>query len=338
LSGNGKTQEDLSMDCASMLNAFGLVLDRRFDPLYLKADQASEVIRVYCSAKIASKAYVLKRRPIETLTYPAESTARLEKLLTAHAERKLLPQRRYATTGSATTVVSSDGQSLSISVSEYIADAAVYDWQQDAAAWSETQSFSAGRLLASLHRAGRLACAELGEDEQILLDSILPSLPEQFAAQLSNDWPSEQREAMVQALTTAVAALSESTEDNDGTIVHGDFHPGNVLFIGDEAVYAIDLDYAHIENPLYDLAYAALMFGEDRREALLRGYQKEAAQGSAWSFDTKKFDCYIKAAAALIWLEADQTEIFADSIAGHSNGKSNRDKLKQRLAAKIRLS
>ncbi|MBU6455821.1 MAG: phosphotransferase [Cyanobacteria bacterium REEB67] len=331
MSADGKTQKkDLSADCTSMLDAFGLVLDRRFEPHFLKADQASEVIRVYCTFATGSKAFVLKRRPVEALAYPAELTAGLENLLDAHADRKLFPQRRRATTGSTAIVSISDGQTYCISASEYIADAAVYDWQQSTAAWSDSQSFGAGRLLASLHRAGRLACAELGADERTLLGSILPSLPEQFAAQLSDNWPTERRAAMVQALNEAIATLSKETDEsegNDRTIVHGDFHPGNVLFIGAEAQYAIDLDYAHIENPLYDLAYATLMFGDKRSDALLRGYQSEATWEGASSIDSKKFDCYRKAAAALIllWLEADQSAV-----------ESDRDQLKKRLADRIR--
>jgi len=46
-------------------------------------------------------------------------------------------------------------------------------------------------------------------------------------------------------------------------LVHGDFHPGNLLFVGEELKGIVDFEHVHMEDPLFDLGYAALMFCTD---------------------------------------------------------------------------
>lgn len=43
-------------------------------------------------------------------------------------------------------------------------------------------------------------------------------------------------------------------------IIHGDFHPGNVLFDNQKAAVLLDFEYASVGSPLVDLAYACVMF------------------------------------------------------------------------------
>ncbi len=51
-------------------------------------------------------------------------------------------------------------------------------------------------------------------------------------------------------------------------LVHGDFHPGNVLFFknetGSRAVRLVDFDYLRREHPLYDVGYALIMFARSK--------------------------------------------------------------------------
>lgn len=50
-------------------------------------------------------------------------------------------------------------------------------------------------------------------------------------------------------------------------IIHGDFHPGNLLFGPSQALEAvIDWDFARLDDPLFDLAYARMMFCSTFRE------------------------------------------------------------------------
>jgi Ser/Thr protein kinase RdoA (MazF antagonist) len=49
-------------------------------------------------------------------------------------------------------------------------------------------------------------------------------------------------------------------------LIHGDFHPGNVLFAQDSVKAVIDWDFARLDDPLFDLAYARMMFCGTFRE------------------------------------------------------------------------
>jgi Ser/Thr protein kinase RdoA (MazF antagonist) len=69
-------------------------------------------------------------------------------------------------------------------------------------------------------------------------------------------------------------------------LVHGDYHPGNLLFVGEELKAIVDFEHVHLEDPLFDVGYAALMFAtswteppaethdfdRDFLSALLEGY------------------------------------------------------------------
>ncbi|HEY9679714.1 MAG TPA: phosphotransferase [Drouetiella sp.] len=53
--------------------------------------------------------------------------------------------------------------------------------------------------------------------------------------------------------------LIRNRDESTMQLIHGDFHPGNILF-GDEDVEAIiDFEYLHFDDPMFDLAYAAIM-------------------------------------------------------------------------------
>lgn len=181
------------------------------------------------------------------------------------------------------------------SVSEYLANAPAFDWLEAVPTWSPAHARAAGELLAKLHCAGRLAKEKLTGAEKHQLSSLLASLPRLLKAALeagqckglASKKEAEETEetqatqATTDALSHAIAALttgpSASVLADEELIVHGDFHPGNVLFAGTTALAVIDLDYAHVEHPLYDLAYALLMFAPtadtaDRATSLLEGY------------------------------------------------------------------
>jgi Ser/Thr protein kinase RdoA (MazF antagonist) len=63
----------------------------------------------------------------------------------------------------------------------------------------------------------------------------------------------------------AVAAVNDARSVNhpwvqETLLVHGDFHPGNLLFRQDLLCAILDFEYAHMECAAYDLGYAALFF------------------------------------------------------------------------------
>lgn len=90
---------------------------------------------------------------------------------------------------------------------------------------------------------------------------------------------------------TAGAALKEfhqwaAIASGGKPFIHGDFHPGNVLFKSASLVAVLDLDYCRIGNLRDDLAYGAALFGlnianasysQEKAEAFWKGYNRESA-------------------------------------------------------------
>ncbi|HEY7295753.1 MAG TPA: aminoglycoside phosphotransferase family protein [Dehalococcoidia bacterium] len=66
-------------------------------------------------------------------------------------------------------------------------------------------------------------------------------------------------------------------------LVHGDYHPGNTLWLRGRLCGVVDWDFACIEDPAFDVAYCrldlALLEGPDAADRFLRAY--EAAAGGA---------------------------------------------------------
>src|SRR5207248_2996639 len=60
-------------------------------------------------------------------------------------------------------------------------------------------------------------------------------------------------------------------------MVHGDFHPGNLLFRNGTVKAILDYDYVRYEKPLYDLGYAAAIFctNEQTYNVFYKAYLQE---------------------------------------------------------------
>jgi Ser/Thr protein kinase RdoA (MazF antagonist) len=62
--------------------------------------------------------------------------------------------------------------------------------------------------------------------------------------------------------------------------IHGDYHPGNILFAGDQIKGIVDFDYLAYGPRLYDIAYSLTMFQyngpEDSDERFIAGYNSDA--------------------------------------------------------------
>jgi homoserine kinase type II len=81
-------------------------------------------------------------------------------------------------------------------------------------------------------------------------------------------------ETLAQAYTEAAAAVEEvGYAGLPSQVVHGDFHPGNVIFRGDAVAAVIDFDAARLEPAVVDFANGLLQF------ACFRG---KAARVSSW--------------------------------------------------------
>jgi hypothetical protein len=70
---------------------------------------------------------------------------------------------------------------------------------------------------------------------------------------------SDQVNQVLPLVSNAVAQV-EKSDLSILQLIHGDFHPGNVLFGAQDVVAIIDFEYLTVASPLYDLAYALVMF------------------------------------------------------------------------------
>lgn len=141
----------------------------------------------------------------------------------------------------------------------------------EAERWSRTpeQARAAGEALALMHGAG-LALNWHGhvpassfhgslnvlEALRVAPDSVLRIEPEADRAALQAAC-----ESLAQGYRHAAAHVeSGGFAAQDSQVVHGDFHPGNLLYRGDRVVAAIDFDAVRLEPAVVDFANALLQF------------------------------------------------------------------------------
>ena len=68
------------------------------------------------------------------------------------------------------------------------------------------------------------------------------------------------QEALVLAIVASAESLISQFDSDKTLFVHGDFHTGNLIWRHERVLAVIDFENAHFEHPLYDLAYATVMF------------------------------------------------------------------------------
>jgi len=73
-------------------------------------------------------------------------------------------------------------------------------------------------------------------------------------------------EACSELLARSQRLVAELPEPAKMLLVHGDYHPGNLLFAGEELKGLVDFEHVHMEEPLFDVGYAALMFATNWTE------------------------------------------------------------------------
>lgn len=298
---NQPKQAQLKQECSIALAAFNLSLDEQAgalaDLLVLKQDKESIVLRVQCLDEGQSKPFILKYRTANDKLVYFALTAKLEKLIRSEhsmlawseteGAKTIIPRRRR-TTGGEPFWLSDQGLEPEIAdqpvlpkgcwtVSEYLANGPAFNWLAVAPDWTNEQAKSAGELLAKLHCAGRHAKEKLTGAERHQLASLLPNLPDLIGRTFTDAADAYLHKTILDAVSALSSGTKSALSGAEELIVHGDFHPGNVLFAGQAAVAAIDLDYAHLEHPLYDLAYALLMYAPtadtaDRAASFITGY------------------------------------------------------------------
>ncbi|MFA6210582.1 MAG: phosphotransferase [Candidatus Obscuribacterales bacterium] len=170
----------------------------------------------------------------------------------------------------------------------YIESSKPFNWRR--MTWNETHCAEAGRVLAMLHCAGDGANLSPGlvkrlkpsvDWQSACLERIRHAfaIASEFGVMPGYNLTVAAAEAIVGRLqgrveqVVEVQAMIEEWLRAHGSkyawraLLHGDFHPGNLLFRGSAVKAVIDWDYSRLDDPLFDLAYARLMFCGRFREA-----------------------------------------------------------------------
>ncbi|GEM_PF-3418776 len=160
------------------------------------------------------------------------------------------------------------------SLYSYIEADPPFDWSRPA--WSAGHCRAAGRALAAFHRATAPFVARLRNEQRyrpfcLPLRSMLPSRFRRsldFARQARRGHNealalvAEESESLGDALASTLAALNRLESERSATpvLIHGDYHPGNVLFRGQELCGILDFEYLRVEDRRYDLGCALIHF------------------------------------------------------------------------------
>jgi hypothetical protein len=158
-----------------------------------------------------------------------------------------------------------------------------------------TEAIGMPRVLRSEHERGWMLMEGAHGDE---LDHTVAL---QAIAAVHREWSARIDEALALG-----APDRRATSALPHTLVHGDFHPGNVL-----GSTIIDWSDAAIANPLHDVNHYLLNVGDERRDELL------AAYGDAYGADVR---------AAADASEAETYEYIAQSYAGITAALADDDK------------
>jgi hypothetical protein len=255
----------------------------------LKRDKFSLVVEVRCDQHLTSTkrdsvpsnvqdVYVLKRVS-EEMYAGSEETAQVQNFLMPLSDSK----RKVAGDGSFLFRQILPGDKCAVwSLTRFVPNGPSFDWLDSSPSWTEAQSHSAGEILALLHHQSHQNRANFASESFSKMTSVIASIPEwleqAFAKSCfttvidvgaANTFLSSAdqisvlekiKQSIVEVETGINSGLSKAVPCAEKLMIHGDFHPGNVLFRNEKAVCVIDWDYAHLEDPLLELAYGLIMF------------------------------------------------------------------------------
>lgn len=98
--------------------------------------------------------------------------------------------------------------------------------------------------------------------------------------------PTDQRR--IDEATKRVSVYEQHLSEKDLCFVHGDYHPGNVVFNKKRVVGLLDTDWSRKGSPLEDLAYAVMMFLRDYRDAHFVFRKKNYRKFLGWYGDAEQ--------------------------------------------------
>lgn len=193
-------------------------------------------------------------------------------------------------------------------LSSYIEADPAFEWTNPT--WSKENCVKSGMALASLHQALR----HFASENPSVLKKITPSgsvlcLLEKRLSEAFSKAPkfADQCKCVAPQVAKAIEVIKRSVVATE-QLVHGDYHPGNLLFRDGTPVAIIDFEYLNFEDAIYDLAYALVMFCTywpdhtaqdgaidfEKLQAFLQGYRSAHAE-----FELDLLLPYMSVAAAI---------------------------------------
>lgn len=214
--------------------------------------------------------YCLKLQPPE-LT--AENLALEEDLLMFLAGDGSFPAPHLVRTRSGDPHLVIDRQTWSLY--EFIEADPAFDWTEPT--WNANHCHAAGQALAKFHKLTRPFIEQIRTINRYrsFLAPLTDVLPARFRASIAraaklaqsgkDDGPAlvcRESGMLTDTLNSTVAALNalESRSAAPCVLIHGDYHPGNTLFRGEELCGILDFEYLRVERCAYDLGYALVHF------------------------------------------------------------------------------
>jgi len=209
-------------------------------------------------------------------------------------------------------------------VSHFIEADPCLNWMTQGA--SSAQTFNAGKALAQFHQTSFDARADLPAYEGPHRRRPVRSLWNAYQYTLLKADNFKELEACRLFLEKRarfedffMAMKKAPPQRSTAAYIHGDYHPGNILFVGEEIKGIVDFDYLAYGPRLYDIAYSLTMFQyngpPDSDRQFIDGYNSHAK--SAIDLEHPDLRKYRQVAALLniAWL-VNQLE---------PNGQSNDD-------------
>jgi Ser/Thr protein kinase RdoA (MazF antagonist) len=208
------------------------------------------------------------------------------------------------------------------SMYDFVESAPAFDWTY--CTWGEEEAAAAGQALASLHFASaKVKVSALDVGSPRVLDNVESWLRAAVIKLASNAGDAfALREPLTTSLFDSLTRLVgelRSAQIEEALLLHGDYHPGNLLFKSSSKVAGVvDYDDLQIGQRVQDVAYGALTFAlgsekenaaavdesvvsEQRLSAFLKAYEREWQRKSKVNvWDQEELASWIKLSAFLI--------------------------------------
>ncbi len=250
----------------------------------LLSDRSSVVAAVRCT----DGEFIVKAFRTETTIVQLKKQLQLRRILRSYGFRYLPP---VLPSGEDEILLEEAGRIWSLSM--YVPCDAPFDWTGKG--WLDEHCVEAARVLAEFHCISYKALTDGLDPDLAPVDVAFfveawaqcrHKLLRLGCSQSTGSWRelAGHENELKMLLDHAISLIAPPSITLPQVIVHGDFHPGNLLFRGGKATTLLDLEYCSLGNPLVDLSYGVMMFFGN--ETLNNGINVDAASKFVHGYNT----------------------------------------------------